>query len=130
MKLVIDANVVLAVALGEPEREWAFAVTRGSEAIGPRSLPFEIGNALTGLVKRKRLPPEHLQNAWEAVSKFAVLMKDIDMTAALRLAATHNIYAYDGYMLQCALEAGAALVTLDRPLGTIARRIGLQVMET
>ena len=32
MKIVIDASVIIAVVLGEPERDWAFDVTRGSEA--------------------------------------------------------------------------------------------------
>ena len=129
MKLVIDANIVIAVVLGEPEKNWALDVTRGGEAIGPRSLPFEIGNALSRLVKRRRLRSESIDGAWAEAAKFTVALIDIDMPAALRLAASHNIYAYDGYMLQCAIETRAAIVTLDRPLSVIARKIGLKVME-
>ena len=129
MKVVVDASVILAVVMGEPERDWAIAVTRDSEAFGPRSLPFEIGNALTSLVKRRRLPADNLENAWKAASKFAVVLNDIDIAAAVRLSGLHKIYAYDGYMLQCALEAGASLVTLDRQLAEIARKIGLKVVE-
>ena len=129
MKLVVDVNVVIAAVMGEPERDWAVEVTRGNEAIGPRSFPFEIGNALTRLVKRKRLPPENIENAWLAASRFKILLKDIDVAAAVRLAASHNMYAYDGYILQCTLESGATLVTLDRPLIAVAHKIGLKVME-
>ena len=129
MKLVIDANIVIAVVLGEPEKNWALDVTRGGEAIGPRSLPFEIGNALSRLVKRRRLRSENIDSAWAEAAKFDVALIDIDMQAALRLAANHDLYAYDGYMLQCALETRATLVTLDQPLSGVARKIGLQVME-
>ena len=81
-------------------------------------------------MKRKRLMPDDLDGARAAASKFSVVLQDIDLAAALRLAASNSMYAYNGYMLQCALEASATLLTLDRTRGAIARKLGLKVMES
>ncbi len=129
MNVVIDANIVIAVVLGEPERAWAIQATRAATAIAPRSLPFEIGNTLSGLLKRRRLSKSGVQAAWSAATAFQVTLCDIDMRAALRLAAAHDIYAYDTYMLQCAVETASKLATLDKKLAHVARTIGLDVLE-
>ena len=130
MKFVIDASVVVAVVLGEPEREWAIESTRKGMALAPRSLPFEIGNALTGLVKRRCLSPEGMYAAWTAASAFRVTLRDIDIGAALRVAAANSLYGYDAYMLQCATETKATLMTLDRRMAAVARSMGLVVLES
>ncbi|MEQ1696902.1 MAG: type II toxin-antitoxin system VapC family toxin [Hyphomicrobiaceae bacterium] len=130
MRLVVDVNVVLAVVLGEPEREWAIAAAVDCDSLAPRSFPFEIGNALTSLVKRKRLSSEDMLAAWRAAATFQVTLRDVDMSAALRLAGVHNIYAYDAYILQCAIDSRAKLLTLDQRMAAVGRSIGLDVVET
>ena len=130
MKFVIDVNVILAVVLGEPERAWAIAATAQGVAFAPKSLPFEIGNALTSLVKRKRLSAEGMLVAGNATAAFRVSLRDVEMAAALDLAAKHGLYAYDAYILQCAINVRGKLVTLDKRMGTIGRSIGLDVVES
>ena len=129
MKLVIDASVIIAAILDEPERDWAIAATLGGEALAPRSLPFEIGNALTGLVKRKRLSADGMQKAGISAVEFQATLCEIDVGAALRLAGANGLYAYDAYMLQCAVERNATLVTLDRRMIAVGRTIGLDILE-
>ena len=67
--------------------------------------------------------------AWTAAQRFKVSLRDIDMAAALRLAASHGTYAYDAYMLQCALEHRGTLVTLDRRMIAVGKLIGLGISE-
>jgi predicted nucleic acid-binding protein len=129
MKSVIDVNVVLAVILDEPERGWAIQATKTATAFAPKSFPFELGNALTSLAKRKRLSREGMLAAWRAAQQYKVLLCDIDIAAALRLAAAHNIYAYDSYILQCAIEQRASLVSLDRRMIAVGKSIGIDVVE-
>jgi predicted nucleic acid-binding protein len=129
MKAVIDVSVVLAVVLGEPERDWAIGATSSCVALAPRSFPFEIGNALTSLLKRKRISVEGMTAAWNAASAFQVSLRDVDMSAALRMAAVHNLYAYDAYVLQCAVDGRAKLLTLDRRMAAVGRSVGLDVVE-
>jgi predicted nucleic acid-binding protein len=129
MKFVIDVNIVLAVVLGEPERDWAIEATKRGVGLAPGSFPYEMGNALTSLVKRKRLSPHGMTAAWIAASAYQVTLCDVDMGAALRLAVAHNIYAYDAYVLQCAVENKAKLLTLDKRMLVVGRAIGLEIVE-
>lgn len=55
MDIVIDTSALLAVLLGEPERDRVVQITAGHTLIGPGSIPWEIGNAFSALFKRKRL---------------------------------------------------------------------------
>ena len=49
--IVADANVYLAVILNEPEKKSIIENTRGVTLISPEVLPYEIGNALTAMLK-------------------------------------------------------------------------------
>ena len=55
MKIIADTNIFLAVVLEEPEKGRIIQLTAGHELAAPEILPYEIGNALTALVKRKVL---------------------------------------------------------------------------
>ena len=56
MNIVVDTNIFLASVLDEPEKQHIIELTVGSYIVAPTILPYEIGNALTALVKRTRLP--------------------------------------------------------------------------
>jgi len=47
----------------------------------------------------------------------------------MQLAGKYNIYAYDAYILQCAIEHGLPLISLDKTLVAIAKRENIQVIE-
>jgi predicted nucleic acid-binding protein len=55
MDIVIDISALIAVIVGEPEREKIVDITRGNTLIGPGSIPWEIGNAFSAMFKRNRL---------------------------------------------------------------------------
>lgn len=129
MRLVVDANVFLAVALEEPERQGIIEITRGRTLTSPEALPFEIGNALSALVRRGRLSPQEAQAAWNTCSAIAVELRSVDMEASLELAVAQGIYAYDAYYLQCAASLRSPLLTLDRRLERVATAVGVKVME-
>ena len=72
MKYVVDTNVLLAVALGEPEKEWLVEATDGCELVAPEVLPYEIANAISALLKRLsamavKCAVTHLSNRAEVV---------------------------------------------------------------
>ncbi len=48
---------------------------------------------------------------------------------ALELAATHNLYAYDAYVLTCALSQRAPLLTLDKGQARAAVAAGVRLKE-
>jgi predicted nucleic acid-binding protein len=114
-------NVVLAVVLDEPERGRAIQAAQATTAFASKSFPFEIGNALARLAQRKRLSSEGMLAAWRATQQCKVLLCDIDIAAVLRLAAAHNIYADDSYILQCAIEQRASRGSLDRRMIAVGK---------
>jgi uncharacterized protein with PIN domain len=52
--IVTDTSAVLAVLLDEPEKEAVVEATMGSVVCAPASLRWEVGNAATAGVKRRR----------------------------------------------------------------------------
>jgi len=129
MKIVADTNTFIAVALNEPEKDMIIRLTEGYDLIAPEVLPFAIGNALTAMMKRNALEAEEVILAWDMVQYIQVDLRRIDIRAALNIATQYNIYAYDAYFLECALNLRSPLLTLDRQMKGIAQEIGIQVME-
>lgn len=129
MKIVADTNTFLAVALDEPERDWLIEVTDGHDLVAPAVLPYEIGNALAGLVRRKVLEESQLGAAWDSAIAVPVELATVDARAALLLAGHFRIYAYDAYFLQCSIETKCPLLTLDRGMKSVAKQLGITVVE-
>jgi len=129
MKIVADTNTFIAVALNEPEKDMIIRITEGHDLVAPEVLPFEIGNALTAMMKRNALKADEVISAWDMVQQIPVDLRRIDIGAALNIATECNIYAYDAYFLECARNLRSPLLTLDQQMKGIARKIGIQVME-
>lgn len=55
MKIIADTNIFLAVVLEEPEKAQIIHLTIGHELVAPAVLPFEIGNALTAMMKKRSI---------------------------------------------------------------------------
>ena len=129
MKIVADTNTFLAVALEGEEKSWLIEKTVGHDLMAPAVLPYEIGNALSALVRRHVLSEQQLAAAWDATAAIPVELATIDVRAALLLAGRLNIYADDAYFLQCALESKCPLLTLDKGLKHVASGIGIKLVE-
>lgn len=123
--IVVDASVVLAILLREPEWTSLSDKLAGEDLGSPASLPLEIGNSLSALYRRKLLEAAAVGEAWESFRKVPIRLLDIPYTAALALVVTHSIYAYDAYVLATARRYGAPLLTLDRSMIRIARETGI-----
>ena len=129
MKITADTNTFLAVALNEPEKHRIIRLTEGHDLIAPDVLPFEVGNALTAMLKKGALKKEEVALAWDAVQQIPVDLRHTDIKSALKLAIEHNIYAYDAYFLECADNLRSPLLTLDLGMKRVAREIGITILE-
>ncbi len=129
MKIVADTNTFLAVALREPEKDALATIVAGHEIISPEVLPFEIGNALSSMLKKGTLEPESVQAAWEMFVMVPVELHKVNMAQALMIAVEFKIYAYDAYFLECALRLRAPLLTLDKGMQRIATNLSIRVLE-
>ncbi len=129
MNIISDTNIFLAVALNEPEKEKIIQLTSKFNAIAPDILPYETGNALTAMVKRKQITQEEALSAFNIISSIPVRLVSINIQKALQLALSYNIYAYDAYFLQCAKHLSAPLITLDKQVKKIAYELNIEVVE-
>ena len=129
MNIVIDTHLFLAVALNEPEETTIVQLTSNSNAIAPEILPYEIGNALSAMIKRKQITHDEALSAFEIASKIPVRLVSIDILKALELALEFNIYAYDAYFLQCAKSLSYPLFTLDKRMKQVAMNLNIEVLE-
>ena len=130
MACVIDTSAVIAVLLSEPERAALIRVTRGAELLAPASVHWEIGNALSAALKRRRITLAQGQRALAAYSTIPIRFLEVDLALSLELAAEHDLYAYDSYLLTCALQHRAPLLTLDGALMRVAGAIGIDLLST
>lgn len=128
MEIVADTNIFLAAALDEPERDRILQLTSGCSVAAPEILPYEIGNALSAMVKRHKIDASEALQVEQSVMCIAVRLVSVDIRASLRIALTHDIYAYDAYFLQCGLMLSCPVYTLDRRMKQVAAQIGVQVV--
>lgn len=128
MVLVIDTSVVLAVLLNEPSKPELIELTTGAELAAPASLHWEIANALSAMLKRKRLALGEARQVLRGYKQIPLRLLDVGLEDALSIAAANGIYAYDAYVIVCAQRTSAALVTLDGGLAAAARSAGVEVV--
>lgn len=128
MDIVIDSSAIIAVIVDEPERDAIIAATSGHSLIGPGSIPWEIGNAFSAMLRQRRVRLADAQRGMEILHGIPIQYLNVDMSNVLSIAAQVNAYAYDGYFLDCALRHGAPLLTLDRTLDRAAATLGVNTV--
>ena len=129
MKIVVDTSVVIAVIAGEAEKAKLIELTKDATVVAPPSIDWEVGNAFSAMLKRSRINLEQALEAIDVYREIAVETVEINLKDAVRLAGKYNIYAYDAYVLQCAVEYNLPLISLDGDMIEIARQEGIQVLE-
>ena len=129
MKIIADTNTFIAVALNEPEKGKIIGLTEGHDLIAPDVLPFEIGNALTAMMKKNTLKKEEVESAWDIVQQIPVDLRGTNIKYALGIAIKYNLYAYDAYFLECAENLRSPLLTLDVGMQKVAQEMGITILE-
>jgi predicted nucleic acid-binding protein len=129
VEIVVDASVIIAVVANEPKRDALIELTRGADLIAPHSVHWEIGNAFSAMLRRKRVTVEQVLAAAAIYSRIPVRYVDVELEESLRIADALAIYAYDAYLIRCALKFGAPLISLDGNLVKCARRMDVPVVE-
>jgi predicted nucleic acid-binding protein len=129
VEIIVDTSVLIAVLTGEPTRDHLIARTQGAELLAPGSVHWELGNAFSALLKRRRLKLPEAQAALAAYGHIPIRFVDVDLAGALELANRFGLYAYDAYLMACARRQRAPLLTLDARLGRAATEAGVELME-
>jgi predicted nucleic acid-binding protein len=129
VEIVIDTSAVLAVIGEQPEKADLVKLTRGAILVAPASVHWEVGNALSAMFKRKAIGIKEALQLLEAYAAIPIRMAEIGLKQGVELSARLNVYAYDAYVLACAINQRAPLLTLDGGLRDRARELKLEVLE-
>jgi predicted nucleic acid-binding protein len=129
MKLTVDTSVVIAVIANEEHKQRLLALSEGADLIAPSSLHWEVGNALSSMLKRNMVSLQQAEIALAAYREVPIQFHEVDLGNALRLCSEFNLYAYDAYIIECALRFRSPLPTLDGGLPTAAREAGVSILE-
>ena len=127
--IVIDTSAILAVLLAEPEKEAVVEATLGSVLCAPASLRWEVGNAATAGVRRRRLMPERARQLVTDFEQVTIRELAVDLRRAVDLGLELGIYAYDAYILESSRSSGFPLLALDGPIQRNAKKLGLTLVE-
>ncbi len=129
LECVIDTSAIIAVLTGEPSRAALIRATRRTDLIAPASVHWEVGNALVALTRRKLATLAQCGKALDAYAEIPLRLLEVDLHQALDLADEHGLYAYDAYLLACALNQRAPLLTLDKALSRAAKKASVDLLE-
>ena len=124
MTLVVDASILLAVLMSEPERAKIIELTKDVDLIAPSSVHWEIGNALSSILKRGRMTLVQAENVLKNYEKIPIRFVE-----AIRISADRKIYAYDAFLIACARDQRCKLISLDKALLQASKDSGIQVVE-
>ena len=129
MDIVIDTSALVSVIAGEPERAKIIEITSGNTLIGPGSIPWEIGNAFSAMLKQQRLSLEEAEKGIFIFNGIPLRYIETDFINVLNISKQAGIYAYDAYFLDCAVRQKAPLLTLDRRLKASAHDFNIKTVE-
>ena len=125
---MIDTSAILAVIAEQPEKPDLVRLTRGATLLAPASVHWEIGNAMSAMFKRKAIGIKDAVRLLEAYAAIPIRVAQVGLKQAVELSAKWNVCAYDAYILACAINERAPLLTLDGGLRK-ARELKLDVLE-
>ncbi len=129
MNITIDTSAIIAVITNEAHREQLIDATREADLMAPSSVHWEIGNAFSAMFKQRRITRQHAEAAVHAYGEIPLQLVDVSLAAALTLAHDLDIYAYDAYVIRCALRHRCPVLTLDAGLRVAALDAGARVVE-
>lgn len=129
MDLVIDTSAIIAVLVREAHRAALIEATKGADLLAPPSVHWEVGNAFSAMFKRRRLTLRQAHRAIEAYHQIPIRFSDVRLEQALKVSRDLDIYAYDAYVIVCALRHRCALLSLDQGLVEAAARAGIETVE-
>lgn len=129
MKLVIDTSILIAVLVNEPERDRIVSLTKDADLVAPQSVHWEIGNALSAMIKRHRIILDQAFKVIKLYEMIPIRFVDTDLHETIAIAGKYSLYAYDAYLIVCALHQRCSMMSLDAALIQTARKAGVTVVE-
>lgn len=95
MAITIDTSAVLAIVNNELQKATIVAAIGEAKLVSAASLPWEVGNAFSGMFKRRSATIEQAIMGLKIFQEMPIDLIDIPLEHAVRLSEQLKIYAYD-----------------------------------
>ena len=129
MQIVIDTSAIIAVLINERHRRRLIVASAGAELLAPPSVNWEVGNAFSAMFKRRRISLRQALRAAGAYKSIPIRFSEVELGEALKLSDHLSIYAYDAYVIVCALNHRCPVMSLDGGLLDAAASAGADIVE-
>jgi predicted nucleic acid-binding protein len=129
MDILLDASAVMAIILNEPNRDKVVKLTKNALLLASEVIPFEIGNALINLYKKRKITEEELLETYGKFTSLPMRIIKVDIEKALKIAGKYQIYAYDAYYLETAYRLKIPLITFDGLMKKVALNLNIDVID-
>ena len=129
MEITLDTSAIISVISNEKSKQKIIDISTGCSLIAPNSVHWEIGNAFSAMIKRKRITLSQVKECLITYRQILIKYVDVDLIQTMELVNSLKIYAYDAYLIRCSLEFNAPLLTLDSRLKYAANRLGVEILE-
>lgn len=127
-EIVIDASCILSYLLNQDGSENVVATVGENELIAPSCLPYEIGNALSKLVKRKLISIYEGVSVYHEFARIPIRLLEPDIPNSIVIAGENESYAYDCYYLNIASQMVLPLFTYDDKMKETAEKKGIKCL--
>lgn len=136
MSFVLDCSVTMAWCFDDERTAATDALlTRvvDAGAIAPFLWPLEVTNVLLNAARRKRIPPEAVNQVAQRIAALPVVIDkdgaELVWGNTLRLAERYALTSYDACYLELAQRRALPLATLDAALQKAAKVTGVTLLE-
>ena len=119
-ELVIDASCILEFLLNQTNKDSVVKTVGSARLVAPSCLPFEIGNALSKLIKRKLISIYDGVSVYHEFARIPMRMMEPDIPNSIVIAGETESYAYDSYYISLAKQLSLPLYTMDEKMKTNA----------
>ena len=119
-ELVIDASCILEFLLNQTNKDSVVKTVGAARLVAPSCLPFEIGNAVSKLIKRKLISIYDGVSVYHEFARIPMRMMEPDISNAIVIAGETESYAYDSYYISLAKQLSLPLYTMDETMKTNA----------
>ena len=126
--IVIDASCVLSFLLNQDGSENVVSTVGENRLVAPSCLPFEIGNVISKLIKRKLISVYEGVSVFHEFARIPIRLIEPDIPNSIVIAGESESYAYDCYYLNIAAQMVLPLFTYDDKMKETAEKRGIKCL--
>ena len=114
--IVIDASCILEYLLNQESKNYVVKKVGECQLVAPQCLPYEIGNAVSKLIKRNLISIFDGVAVYHEFARIPLRLVEPDIPDSIMIAGNTKSYAYDSYYISTAKRLNMPFFTLDEDL--------------